>query len=136
MRILKKSRGFIPFLLVLLILFPSLGSSEAGVRVAVLPFKVYSEKELGYLKRAVMDMLTSRIGSAGNITIVRSDLAANAVKKYPDLEFTEKEILEDIGKELGADYVLFGREGAWRSGKNGGGYFGKGCLFGRGDSGG
>ena len=108
MRILKKSRGFIPFLLVLLILFPSLGSSEAGVRVAVLPFKVYSEKELGYLKRAVMDMLTSRIGSAGNITIVRSDLAANAVKKYPDLEFTEKEVLEDIGKELGADYVLFG----------------------------
>ncbi|MBI5598810.1 MAG: VCBS repeat-containing protein [Deltaproteobacteria bacterium] len=80
---------------------------RSSVKVAVIPWRVHAEGNPEYIEKAVTDMLTSRVGSADGIEIIRKDIVSDAVKEYGGAEFTEK-AAEDVGRKLGADYVLFG----------------------------
>ncbi len=77
------------------------------VKVAILPWKINAEESLKYLKGAVNDMLASRIGAEQNIEIIKESSVKSAIAKYTPEAITE-DIAASIGKEVGADYVVFG----------------------------
>lgn len=89
-----------------IILAPSLASAEAQ-RVAVLPWKVNSVEKLDFLKNAMTEMVSSRLGSKAGIEVVSADQVRAAIKEEKIEEFTDK-AAADIAKRLKADYVVYG----------------------------
>ena len=97
------------------LLFTNVGISSAEekiiqpnrVKVAIIPWNVNAEEGLGYLKDAVNDMLASRIGSEPAIEIIKESSIKSVVSKYGKEVITE-DIAKNIGKEVNADYVIFG----------------------------
>ncbi|MBI5233279.1 MAG: VCBS repeat-containing protein [Deltaproteobacteria bacterium] len=75
------------------------------VKVAIVPPDIVAPSDMGYLKGAAMDMLSSRIGSGRGVELVRGDL----VKKELAVFIATDEALEALGQRLGADYVLSSR---------------------------
>lgn len=90
--------------LILLLLVPAYGWSKT-VRVAVLPWKVNSAENMDFVRDAMVDMLSSRLGSNSSIEVVRPDEVRSAVSGASDI--TDKTAAE-AGKKLKADYVLYG----------------------------
>lgn len=102
MRLFSKITALMIFALVALA--PSAGLC-AGPRIAVLPWKVNAAGDMGYVRNAMSDMLTSRLG-AGQVEIVRHDQVSEAVS-------TKKGELNDAsafeaGKAVKSDFVLYG----------------------------
>lgn len=91
----------------LALILPSYAFS-AGARIAILPWKVNSAENLDYVKDAMPDMLSSRVGAAPSVEVLRSDI----VKDAAEAERKSGEITEaaaaSIGRKLKADYVLYG----------------------------
>jgi TolB-like protein len=80
------------------------GAAEEGGplkprRMAVLPWKVNAAEELGFVSDAMVEMLSSRIGSAGSFEMVRS----GPLKDGPN-----DKAAAVVGKKLKLDYVLYG----------------------------
>jgi len=102
-------RFIIPVLLG--ICFTLLGFFSAGAgnekKVAVLPFFIQGSDGLGYLRRAIPDMLSSRLEKAGELTVVAKPLIAKALKETAWKTMHEETALR-IGKEAGADDVVAG----------------------------
>ncbi len=97
-------------LLLILILHPQPAAAGQGgrpVKVAVLPWTVLSAKDMDFVKKAVMDMLTSRIGAKGSVEVARADIVRSVLQEVSNGEVTEGAALE-TGKRLGVDYVLYG----------------------------
>ena len=69
-----------------------------ATRIAVLPWKVNAAEDIGFVSGAMVEMLSSRIGSAGGFEMVRS----GAVKGTGDSAAAA------IGKSLKLDYVFYG----------------------------
>lgn len=78
-----------------------------SVKVAILPWKINALEGLEYLKGAVNDMLASRIGSEPPIEIIKESSIKSALSKYGSEAMTE-DIAKNIGKEVNADYVVYG----------------------------
>ena len=107
---MKNSKLFYLLLTLALTLFLSSGKeiiAAEGVKVAIIPWNVNAEEGLGYLKDAVNDMLASRIGSEPAIEIIKESSIKSVVSKYGKEVITE-DIAKNIGKEVNADYVIFG----------------------------
>ncbi|HLA50797.1 MAG TPA: VCBS repeat-containing protein, partial [Thermodesulfobacteriota bacterium] len=107
---MKNSKLFYLLLTLALTLFLSNGKeiiAAEGVKVAIIPWNVNAEEGLGYLKDAVNDMLASRIGSEPAIEIIKESSIKSVVSKYGKEVITE-DIAKNIGKEVNADYVIFG----------------------------
>ncbi len=101
-------RGF--FTLALLIVFMAAAPASvysATEKVAVLPWNVHSAADMGFLRDALADMLTSRLGAGEDITILRGDRLKKALAEVKDKEITP-EAAQDLGKKLDMDYVLYG----------------------------
>jgi TolB-like protein len=75
-------------------------------KVGILPFKINAAQDLTYLQEGILDMLTSRIAWENKILVIDKDLCRRAYEKYKG-NIKEKNARE-IGRELGADYLLFG----------------------------
>ncbi|MEK7688871.1 MAG: VCBS repeat-containing protein [Deltaproteobacteria bacterium] len=106
----QNSKLFYLLLTLALTLFLSNGKeiiAAEGVKVAIIPWKVNAEESLGYLKDAVNDMLASRIGSEPAIEIIKESSIKSVVSKYGKEVITE-DIAKNIGREVNADYVIFG----------------------------
>jgi TolB-like protein len=122
-----ESRGFvrivkyIPLLMTLLVLFVpsySRASDEStvpdrmvrdrtGAKIAVLPLKVNATGDVDYLKRAIVDMLSSRIGSSQAVELVKTNAIRDALDEM-GLEDITDDVAEEVGERVGADYVLYG----------------------------
>jgi hypothetical protein len=122
-----ESRGFvrivkyIPLLMTLLVLFVpsySRASDEStvpdrmvrdrtGAKIAVLPLKVNATGDVDYLKRAIVDMLSSRIGSSQAVELVKTNAIMDALDEM-GLEDITDDVAEEVGERVGADYVLYG----------------------------
>jgi TolB-like protein len=74
--------------------------------IAVLPFSINAEKDLGFLREGIMDMLMTRLYWKGKVSVIEKDKVKGAVKQISGPFDLEK--AGDVGKRLGADYVLFG----------------------------
>ncbi len=91
----------------LLILISGRGAQAIQpARVLILPFAIHSEKDISFLKEGIWDMLSSRLSSDGNVSIVDKAASQNIIGP-PDKSMTEA-MAVSAAKETGADYVLLG----------------------------
>lgn len=75
-------------------------SAEDTVRIALLPMRVHSSESRDYLRAGLIDMLVSRLEQIEAIDVMRVDDPARATSSYA--------VAAEVGRELGADYVIFG----------------------------
>jgi len=90
----------------LILCYPAVGISGLA-KVAILPFQMNTNEDIEYINRGIRDMLTSRITYGAQITIIEQNMVKEVLSKVILGELTKEGIYE-IGKSLGADYVIFG----------------------------
>lgn len=89
------------FLLVPLTLSASRAeAADSRVRIAVLPLAVNALEAEDHLRAGLADMLASRLGRAEGVAVIRVEDAALAT--------TDAEKAVAAGRQVGADYVLYG----------------------------
>lgn len=93
-------------LLAVLVILPT-AAIAAGVRVAVLPWKVNSAENLDYIRDALPEMLASRLGAKGSIEVVAADEVKDVIASMKVNGVTDKVAME-AGVRLKADYVVYG----------------------------
>ncbi|MBI1912099.1 MAG: hypothetical protein HYS21_08860 [Deltaproteobacteria bacterium] len=102
----KSSFGIkLSLLFLVLLLIPSYGWSETS-KIAVLPWKVNSAENMDFVKNAMSDMLTSRIGATQTVEMVTADAVKGAVGEKAS-EISDS-LAASIAKKLRADYVIYG----------------------------
>ena len=74
--------------------------AQEYLRIALLPVVVHSAESPEYLRRGLADMLSSRFEQAGVFRVIRIDDPAKSTTRLA-------QALE-VGREVGADFVLFG----------------------------
>lgn len=93
---------------VLSVLLVALSTSvfAAAKTVAIVPFKVNAEKDMGFLRDGVYDMLSTRLTREGEVEVLTRQTVEKALPATagPLTEAAGRE----LGRKLGADYVLFG----------------------------
>lgn len=103
---------FRPYLLSLIIVsfvlmnFPSVAAEPK--RVALLPFKINSEKDLSFLRDGIFDMLSTRLAQEGRVEVISREQAAAAVQSTAGSGTINEASARSIGTSLKADFVLFG----------------------------
>ena len=75
-------------------------AQEERARIAVLPVVVHSSDSRGYLREGLADMVTSRLEQIDTLDVVRVD--------DPEQATTRATEARERGREVEADYVLFG----------------------------
>lgn len=98
-------RGFLIICLTLLFFTVTLGHSESIKKVLVLPFELYSQQDISFLKKALPEMLTSRLFTPNKIQVIELEKIESELKNYSSFD---KKAAEEIGKKVGADYVIWG----------------------------
>ncbi len=102
-----KKRLFIGIFSVLLLYYPCFVVFGADVKkIAILPFKVSADKDLGYLSEGLQDMLSTRLSHPGQTQIVPKEQLKKALAQVQDIYSSEAAV--EIGKVLGSDYVIVG----------------------------
>jgi TolB-like protein len=78
----------------------------AAKKVAIMPFQINAAQDLAYLREGILDMLASRLAWEGKVEVIEKQLVKEAVagRQAPVNEAAARQ----VGKALGADYVLFG----------------------------
>jgi TolB-like protein len=99
----RLTAGIVGLLALLLI---GTGSWAAPASVAIIPFNIYSDKDLGFLKNGLFDMLTSRLYQEGKVAVTGREATEKALTAYPG-ELNESQA-RNLGAGLKADYVLYG----------------------------
>ena len=74
--------------------------------VAIVPFKVNSEKDVNFMRDGIYDMLSSRLYREGEVEVLGRQQVEKALASVSG-GFTESKA-RDFGRLLGADFVLFG----------------------------
>ena len=92
-------------IVVLLIAF-STTVFAAAKTVAIVPFKVNAEKDMNFLRDGIYDMLSSRLYQEGEVEVISRQRVDKALASVSG-GVTEANV-KDVGKLLGADFVLFG----------------------------
>ena len=101
----KKLAALFGFLTLCFASLPAL-SAEGPVTVAILPFTMNADKNLSHLRNGIVDMLTSRIAWEGKVEVVEKGRVKQLMGDYTGPLNMEK--ASGFGRELAADYVLFG----------------------------
>jgi hypothetical protein len=87
---------------------PEAADAASPVRVAILPVVVNAAEGHDYLRAGMADMLASRVGREAGVSVTRiSDLGKAT---------TDAERAREVGREVGADYVLYGSFTAFGAG--------------------
>ncbi|MCS7279222.1 MAG: hypothetical protein NZ530_04080 [Thermodesulfobacteriaceae bacterium] len=103
---MKKFIFYVLLLCFILFKYFGLGFSETGLRkVLILPFEIYAQQDLGYLKSAIPEMLTSRLFSASKIEVIEIEKVKPLLKEVKTLD---KVKVEELGNTFKADYVIWG----------------------------
>ncbi len=76
------------------------------IQVAIVPFKVNSEKDLSFLKDGIVDMLSSRLYREDKVNIINRQATEKAAATVGGPLNESK--ARTLGTQLGANYVLFG----------------------------
>jgi len=94
--------GLTAVLLALLVITqPSWAAEE---KLAIVPFTVNAEKDLSFLQRGIGNMLSSRLAQPGKVSVIDAATVAREAGNAPLTDATARE----LGRRLGADYVLYG----------------------------
>ena len=76
------------------------------LQVAIVPFKINSEKDLSFLKDGIVDMLASRLYWENKVSVMNRQTVEKAAASVAGT--MDENTARILGKKLGADYVLFG----------------------------
>ena len=76
-------------------------------KVAILPFMIYSQENLDYLREGIYDILTSRITVEGRIVVIERSLVERALYEERPARLDEVAATK-IGMRVGADYIVLG----------------------------
>lgn len=79
--------------------------AETPTKILILPFNVYSEKDLSFLKNGIMDMLSTRLFKEGETVPVDKK---TALELMAGIKEATPGIADDLGKKVNAGYVVFG----------------------------
>jgi len=82
------------------------GSAPIRVVVAVLPFRVHSDKPLDYLEDSLADLLATRLEASGRVEVLEAVTVRESLVAYAG-ERTEAAVRR-LAVELGADFVVVG----------------------------
>ncbi|MGB7575690.1 MAG: CsgG/HfaB family protein, partial [Thermodesulfobacteriota bacterium] len=76
-------------------------------KVAILPFMIYSQENLDYLREGIYDILTSRITVEGRIVVMERSAVERALYEEKPTRLDEAAATK-IGMKIGADYIVLG----------------------------
>ena len=76
-------------------------------KVAILPFMIYSQENLDYLREGIYDILTSRVTVEGRIVVIERSLVEQALYEEKPTRLDEA-AASKIGMKIGADYIVLG----------------------------
>jgi TolB-like protein len=100
------------FLLALTLTLPSPSITQTRdpskvYKVAILPFMIYSQENLDYLREGIYDILTSRVTMEGRIVVIERSLVERALYEEKPTRLDEAAATK-IGMRVGADYIVLG----------------------------
>jgi TolB-like protein len=75
-------------------------------KLALLPLRIHTDKELLYLRDGINEILNSRLFVPGRMTPLSRQAVVRLIPAAP-VEVTESSA-RDLGRRLGVDYILFG----------------------------
>ena len=96
------------YLLSLLVLSFNLSYADAPKRIALLPFKINSDKDLSFLQDGIFDMLTTRLSKEGRVDVIGRAQTEEAIQAAAPSGAINESVARSIGTRLNADFVLFG----------------------------
>ncbi len=76
-------------------------------KVAIIPFMIYSQENLDYLREGINDILTSRITVEEKVVVVQRSIVEQALYDEKPMRLDET-VATKIGMRIGADYVILG----------------------------
>ena len=94
-------------ILLYLFIFHPLTYADNIMKVAVLPFQINSPENLDYLKKGILDMLTSRISVEGKVVVLENTRVSEVLSQINESPTTE-EAIKKIGTQLGVDFIISG----------------------------
>ena len=77
-------------------------------RIALLPFKINSEKDLSFLQDGIFDMLSTRLAKEGQVEMFSRGEVDAAMQSAAASGTVNEAAARSIGTRLNADFVLFG----------------------------
>lgn len=77
-------------------------------RIALLPFKINSEKDLSFLQDGIFDMLSTRLAKEGQVEVISRAKVDEAMQSAAKSGAVNESVARSIGSGLNADFVLFG----------------------------
>lgn len=86
---------------------PMKAAPSDPAHVAVFPFQVHSNEDISYLVNGIVDMLSSRFFNEEKVLVVSREKVDKALAGALLSRMTQEEVVR-IGKDLGADYVIYG----------------------------
>jgi TolB-like protein len=76
-------------------------------KVAILPFMIYSQENLDYLREGIYEILSSRITVEGRIVVIDRSVVEKALYEERPMRLDETAATK-IGMRVGADYIVLG----------------------------
>ncbi|MCG8635945.1 MAG: FG-GAP-like repeat-containing protein [Desulfobacterales bacterium] len=112
MRVTSGKGLIVAVLTALIVLTAGPGICKEAKKVAVLPFKMNSPQDLGFLQNGLFSMLSSRLSDPGKVDVLDRQTVDKALADAQGSDSTKGDLNEGkarlIGAALGVDYVLFG----------------------------
>jgi TolB-like protein len=93
-------------LVALSLLSVSASSAKDPKKVAILPFTMNADRDLGFLQEGIADMLGSRLAWKGELEVVEKGIVRSEVAGHKGP--LNRETALEIGKRLEVDYVILG----------------------------
>lgn len=94
-------------MIIAVLTFVAVGYGQAETaRIAILPFQMNSDQDLGFLKNGIQDMLGSRLSWENKVKVIDKTIVNQAAGDVTN--FTGKSRALLVGGKLQADYVVYG----------------------------
>ena len=101
----KRTMSLIAMVAMVLFATSAIGAG-APQRILILPFNIHAEKDLTFLQKGILDMLSTRLTLAGKSECIPKEDARHAIDSMPKPIGENAAIL--LGASLGANYVVLG----------------------------
>ncbi|HUV50311.1 MAG TPA: outer membrane protein assembly factor BamA [Anaerolineae bacterium] len=94
-------------IIAIIFLLPNAVYSQGSVSIVILPFEIYSDEDLSYLKAEIPDVIKKQLKQDGADVIVLE--STSGLPDYPGKETVAGiDAIRNIGVKNGADYVVWG----------------------------
>jgi len=96
-----------PVILLSLILFTALPVHSSDKKALLLPLALYAERPLDHIRQGAASMLVTRL-AGGELAVIRGDTIGRSLTEEEKKGIISEKRAEELMRELGADYAIFG----------------------------